>query len=453
MNESTIRRLREDARSVFLRAVEAARPGAAVERRIELGPHGRAVIGGEEMPAGSRLFVIALGKASVSMAEAAARKLPRAVFPGEGIAVTNRENRRPLERFTVIPSGHPVPDAAGVEAARRVASYLSDSRAGDAVLVLISGGGSALLPAPARGISLDDKMAATRLLLACGAKIQEINTIRKHISELKGGGLARAASPARTESLILSDVIGDDPSTIASGPTAPDPTTFGDALRIIDAHGLRDRVPRSVLERLEAGRRGEIPETPKPGDPLFARVTNTVIGSNRLSLQAAAERAEELGYQAEAVSLELSGEARDAGEMLARSLRAGGATRVPLAFLAGGETTVTLRGRGRGGRNQELAIGFAIAAEAVAAGAGGAPGAWVFLSGGTDGRDGPTDAAGGIVDPGTLARAAARGRDALRELERNNSYALLEASGDLLMTGGTGTNVADIQILLVAAEE
>ena len=439
-----ISRMREDAREIFQAGVDAAEPREAVRRALQLGASGRPVIAGEEIEEGGRLRIIGLGKASCSMAAAAAEVCNPEQFPGPGIVVVNAENRRELSRFRVRTSGHPVPDAAGVRAAEEIVHYLQGSSPEDTTLVLISGGGSALLPAPAEGISLEDKMETTRHLLACGATIQEMNMVRKHVSRLKGGGLARHASPTRVEALILSDVIGDDLSTIASGPTVADPTTFDDARGVLEKYGILDHAPAAVRERIENGCRGEIPETPKPGDPAFEKVRNVLVGGNGRSLDAVVRRAGELGYQTITASRQLTGEARNAAVKLAHYLRKRSPASPPLAIVAGGETTVTVQGDGKGGRNQEMALSFALACEHLEPGF-----PWVFLSGATDGQDGPTDAAGGMVDPGSLERGRMAGWQAADELENNNSYVFLEASGDLLKTGATSTNVADLQILLV----
>jgi hydroxypyruvate reductase len=441
---SALRSLRQDALRVFYAGLKAADPAAAVRSALssEAGRRLEAAALQRSRP----LKVVAAGKAACTMAHAAAETLSRGVFPGPGIAVVNRENLRDVERFRVFSAGHPLPDVDGAHAAEEVSRYLQCAVEGDAILVLLSGGASALLPAPAPGVSLADKLEATRLLLGSGADISELNTVRKHLSTLKGGGLVRQASPARIECLILSDVIGDDLSTIASGPTAPDPTTFAGARDILVRRGLWERVPRSVCGRIEAGLRGQVEETPKPGDPVFERVRNSLVGSNRLSLEAAAREAAALGCQVEVVSTALRGEAREAGEWLAMKAaeHGPGGRSGRVALLAGGETTVTVHGQGLGGRNQELALSFALACRALPLGR-----PWVLLSAGTDGRDGPTDAAGAVVDPGTLERGEARGLDPRAALAQNDSYRFLEAAGDLLRTGATGTNVADLQVALV----
>jgi hydroxypyruvate reductase len=438
--------LRARAVEAFDAGVRAADPRRGVVEHLELTAAGRPVIAGSVLEAGSDLRVVAFGKAGVSMARTVAEILPPEIFVGPGVVAVHAEGFAEIDRFRVFAAGHPVPDAVGVSAAAAVGEYLSDGRDGDAVLTLISGGGSALLPAPAPGISLQDKMETTRLLLASGAPIQEINCVRKHLSVLKGGGLARVASPARIESLILSDVIGDDLSSIASGPTAPDPTSFADAAEILERYGLLGAVPSAVARRLDDGLAGELPETPTAGDPLFDRVSNRLVGSNEQSLEAACEQIEDLGFVPHVVSRTLTGEARQAANRLAAEAKRRWTGEGSLAILAGGETTVTLRGDGRGGRNQEMALAFAMAAEELSLG-----GDWVFLSGGTDGRDGPTDAAGGLVDGGTLRRICEVGLEPGRELDRNNSHEALRAAGDLVITGATGTNVADLQIVLLRA--
>jgi hydroxypyruvate reductase len=378
------------------------------------------------------------------MAAAAAAAVPVALRPAAGVAVTHHAAVREVEGFRVLGAGHPLPDEGGVEAARAVAAIAQAAGDGDLLLVLISGGGSALLPAPAPGVALNEKIAVTDLLLKSGADIHELNIVRKHLSILKGGGLARMAAPAELHALVLSDVIDDDLSTIASGPTVPDPSTFADALAVLSRRGLLDRAPESVRRRLFDGAAGKVPETPKPSDPCFAGSAATLIGGNRTSIDAVRRRAEELGWSAALLGRPLAGEARRQAEpLLLAAVDARGRQAGRLALVAGGETTVTVRGGGRGGRNQELALAFALGAERREL-----PGDWVFLSGGTDGRDGPTDAAGGLVDRGTIERIERRGLSAQGCLDDNDSYEALAASGDLVRTGPTGTNVADLQIFL-----
>ncbi len=362
-----------------------------------------------------------------------------------GICVTKRGHGRALARARLREAGHPVPDEAGLAAAGEVEALLAGLGPGDLVLVLISGGGSALLPAPPRGVTLAEKQAVTSLLLASGADIREMNCVRKHLSRLKGGGLCRAAAPARVATLVLSDVVGDPLDVVASGPTVPDPTTFADALAILDRRGLRERVPPAVRARLEAGARGEIPETPKPGDPVFRGSPPLLVGSNRIAVEAGARRARSLGYRPLVLTTSLTGEAREVAAVLAAVAReareSGQPARPPCCLLSGGEPTVSLRGGGKGGRNQELALAAALGLEGLADVA--------LLSAGTDGTDGPTDAAGALCDGASAARARALGLDPRRHLDENDAYPLFAALGDLVETGPTQTNVMDLQIMLV----
>ena len=318
----------------------------------------------------------------------------------------------------------------------------SQTQAGadDLVICLISGGASALLPLPAPPVTLEEKQETTRLLLACGANIHEINCIRKHISGIKGGQLARLAYPATVLALILSDVIGDDLDMIGSGPTVPDRSTFADARAIFEKYGIWNKLPLGVRQRIA----DTAPETPKPGDRIFERVQNLIVGSNRLAVDAAAREARALGFRTMVLSTFIEGEAREAGRIhaaIAKEIVASGRpVKSPACVISGGETTVTIRGSGLGGRNQEFALAAAIDIDGLSE--------VVILSGGTDGTDGPTDAAGAIADGRTVSRAQASGLDASDFLARNDSYHFFEGLGDLLKTGPTGTNVADVRILL-----
>lgn len=434
----------------FRAGVAAADPGIAVTKALSWRDGGLHIALDMHDPSRQRagdwrqIQVLAFGKAACAMAAAAAEIVPADRLAG-GLVVTTYQNYRPVAGFDVIAAGHPLPDHAGLLAARLMSRRAAAAGRGELLLVLVSGGGSALLPAPVDGIGIDEKIATTELLLASGAGINAINCVRKHLSTLKGGGLARLAVPADLHALILSDVLGDDLSAIASGPTVPDASSFADAVAVLERAGISAEVPAAVGDYLAAGVRRRRPETPKPGDAVFKRAGHTLVGSNCISLDAVLAAATAAGCQTRIYSRELCGEARLVAEALAgyaRRLQRAGLD-APTAIIAGGETTVTLSGNGKGGRNQELALAFALAAESVGLAD------WTLLSGGTDGRDGPTDAAGGIVDTGTLARIRDAGLDPAAMLAGHDSHPALAAAGDLLATGATGTNVADLQILLL----
>ncbi len=433
--------IRQDALSIFQAGIAAADPYLAVKRN--LAP--------DFLTDYSKIHLVAFGKAACAMAQAAQEIIPAEKLAGRGIAVTNYDNVTGVDNVDVIGAAHPLPDAAGLKAAQIIANRVQNAQEHELVLVLVSGGGSALIPYPAGQITLQEKIVTTDLLLASGATINQINCVRKHLSQLKGGGLARMAAPAHLHTLILSDVLGDDLSSIASGPTVADDTTYADAIEILKAKGVWEQVPSNVRQHLEQGELGNIAETPKPGDNIFKTCPehsrrNTgyaLVGSNTISVNAMLEAAQKLGYETKLYSDHLCGEAREEAEKLAIHAKVL-AVNKPIALLAGGETTVTLKGTGRGGRNQEMALAFAINAEQQ-----GLAGNWVFLSGGTDGRDGPTDAAGGIVDPNTIKRLIHAGINPIELLANNDSYTALKTSDDLVITGATGTNVADLQILLI----
>ncbi len=433
--------MRQDAARIFQAGIAAADPYQAVKRYLAPELFGDY----------SKVHFIAFGKAACLMAQAAQEIIPADKLAGRGIVVTNYENVTNVDNVDVIGAAHPLPDEAGLNGAKIIADRVRNAQENELVLVLVSGGGSALIPYPAGEITLQEKIAATDLLLASGATINQINCVRKHLSRLKGGGLARMAAPAHVHALILSDVLGDDLSVIASGPTVADNSTYADAIEVFKAKGIWEQVPVNVRQHLEQGRLGYIAETPKPGDAIFNSTGHALVGSNAISVNAMLQAAQNLGYEAELYSDHLCGEARTVGATLVaqcikRRLKSP-PQNTPLALLAGGETTVSLKGKGRGGRNQEMALAFAIAAKQQ-----GLTGNWVFLSGGTDGLDGPTDAAGGIVDPNTIKRMVKVGINPTEQLENNDSYTALKASDDLLITGATGTNVADLQILLIQPE-
>ena len=353
-----------------------------------------------------------------------------------------------LKRIELNQCGHPDPDEAGVRGAAQIAAIAGQAGERDLVICVISGGASALLPAPAAPVTLAEKQAITRLLLHCGAVIGEINAVRKHISSIKGGQLARLAFPATVISLLLSDVIGDSLDVIGSGPTVADASTFADAQTVLRKYGIDRKAPAAVRERIERGVGGEIPETPKPGDPALSRTQNLVVGSNILAVTAAAAKARELGLRTMVLSTFIEGETRDVARMhaaIARQARVyGQPVRGPACIITGGETTVTIRGDGKGGRNQEFALAAAIDLDGLDD--------VLILSGGTDGTDGPTDAAGALADGRTCQRAAKLGLSAKEYLANNDSYHFFEPLGDLLITGPTNTNVMDVRLILIGAK-
>jgi hydroxypyruvate reductase/glycerate 2-kinase len=446
--------LRQHARAIWQAAVAAVDPFELVRGILMNPPPAMA----EALAGSERILVVGGGKAGAAMAagtEAAlADRLDRVVgvvnVPEEATGETPVPPVRTLRTVrphAARPAGSNHPTAEGVAGVRAMLDLVEKAGPRDVGLCLLSGGGSALLPAPTAGITLQDKQNVTAHLHACGATINEMNCVRKHLSAIKGGRLAQAFGARPLFSLIISDVIGDPLDVIASGPTAPDPTTFADALAILDRYGLRSRVPASVLAHLERGRDGEIGDTPKS---LPSSVHNLVLGNNSRALTAAQRLAEALGYKVLNLGSYIEGETRYAAVVvagIARSIRADGQPlHPPVCLLSGGETTVTLGpSPGRGGRNQEFVL-----SAALYLGAAGLRN-MVVLSGGTDGEDGPTDAAGALADATTLVRGAAAGLDPAHYLERHDAYSFFEAAGDLLKTGLTRTNVMDVRVLLVGA--
>jgi hydroxypyruvate reductase len=436
--------LRRSARRILDAAIAAGDAGRLTRRALHReGPH--LLVGDRTLDLGRvrRVVVVGAGKASGTMAEAAEAVL--AGVPVEGLVAVKERHGPARGRIRVVEAGHPIPDARGEAAAKEILRLAQGAGPDDLVLCLISGGGSALTPSPVSGVSLAEKQAVTRLLLECGATINELNAVRKHLSRLKGGQLARAAHPAPVVALLLSDVIGDPLDVIASGPSAPDPTTYADALAILDRFGLRARVPPTVRAHLEAGARGEVKDTPKPGDPVLADVTNVVIGNNGLVVDAAVEEARRLGLAPCLLTRSLQGEAREVARVFAAILdevaRRGAPVGRPACLIAGGETTVTVRGRGAGGRCQEFALALAPALATMRD--------VVILAAGTDGSDGSTDAAGAVVDPTTLERARRKGLDPRRALAENDSHSFFAVLDDLVVTGPTGSNLMDVYLGLV----
>lgn len=405
------------------------------EQRYDL--RAREAAGGGATPS-RRIFVLGGGKAGGAMARAVEEVLGDRV--AAGVVNVKYGYTAETRRIELVEAGHPLPDENSFTGTRRMATLLRTVTADDLVLCLISGGGSALMTLPAEGITLDDVQRLTDALLRRGATINEMNTVRKHLDLVKGGGLARLAYPAPLIALVLSDVVGSPLDVIASGPTVPDPTTFAEAWAVLERYDIADAVPRSIADRLRRGAAGEIRDTPKAGDPVFAGVFTLVVGSNEVAAQAAVARAGDLGFNALLLSTYVEGEAREVGKVAAaiakEVARSGRPLAPPACIVAGGETTVTVRGSGKGGRNQELALAAALALE-------GWPNvAIVTLA--TDGGDGPTDAAGALADGTTVERGRQRGLEARAFLERNDAYPFLRAVGDLLITGPTNTNVNDL---------
>lgn len=435
--------LREDATAIFRAALEAVDPAAAIKRHVRR-ERDQLRVGDRsyDLARLRRIFVLGAGKAGAPMAAAVEEILGERITAG--VVTVKAGHGGPTRIVRIQEASHPVPDAAGLAGAQAILDLAKGAGADDLVIALISGGGSALLPLPVRGITLEEKQQVTKQLLACGATIQEINAVRKHISAVKGGQLARAAAPAQVLTLVLSDIVGDPLDAIASGPTAPDGTTFREALAILDRCGIRGAVPPAVGEYLEAGAAGRVPETPKPGDPLFQQVHHRIVANNAQALEAAAAAAAARGYRPLILASGIQGEAREVAKVLAALLLEVRATGRPIeppcCLVAGGETTVTLHGKGRGGRNQEMALAAAFPLEGAAG--------ILFFSAGTDGTDGPTDAAGAVSDGQTVPRGRAAGLDPARHLAENDAYSFFRALGDLVVTGPTRTNVMDIHLLL-----
>ncbi len=443
------RSLRESPRGralaqIMATALDAVDPDRAVRRFLRR-DHDALYVGDRayDVRRLTRIFVVGAGKAGAPMAAAAADILGERLTAG--LVIVKEGYSGTAGAIEIVEGGHPLPDARGVAAATRIAELAASAGADDLVLMLISGGGSALLTLPAEGVTLEDKIALTDLLLRSGATINEINTLRKHLSRIKGGQLAAAAAPAQVAALILSDVVGSPLDVIASGPTVPDPTTFADAWTIVERLRLVDQLPLSIRERLMRGRDGHEPETPKPGDPIFERVHNVVIGSNELAAQAAADAARRHGFTPLLLTTYLEGEAREAGRFLAAIAREIARHDRPIPkpalLIAGGETTVTIRGDGQGGRNQELALGATRSLAGLAD--------TILIALATDGGDGPTDAAGAVVTGATLREASARGLDPDQFLSRNDAYHFFAALDDLLRPGPTRTNVNDLAFVAV----
>ena len=438
--------LRQDARQIIDTALTAVDPHGAVRQALHL--EGDTLTVGDQaldLNAFARIIVVGAGKAGAPMARAAEEVLGERI--GDGRVVVKDGHGGDSRIIQIDEASHPVPDARGVEAGRSIAALVAEHAAPDTLfLCLLSGGGSALLVAPAEGISLADKQETTRLLLACGADIGEINAIRKHLSELKGGNLARRAAPGTVISLIISDVVGDRLDVIASGPTVADLSTWEECRDILRRYGIWEQVPAPVRLRIQQGLDHELPDTPKPGDPALAKVTNLIVSSNRGAVEQAAAKAQELGYAPLVLGTTIEGEtapvARMHAAMARECLASGQPIAPPCCLLSGGETTVTLGNNpGQGGRNMEFALAAALDLDGLEG--------VLAVSLGTDGTDGPTDAAGAWADGQSVTRGAAQGLKARDFLTRHDAYNYFKPLDDLIITGPTRTNVMDLRLMLV----
>ncbi len=433
---------------IFQAGLQAVDPMEAIVQHIALEGH-ILQIGDKyfDLREHDRILVVGAGKAVAPMAKAVEDLLGDRI--AYGVVVVKDQHGLPLEKIQIREASHPVPDERGVQGTEEILSLVERAGKRDLIICLISGGGSALLIAPVKGISLADKQNTTKLLLACGATIHEFNTVRKHLSRAKGGRLAQLAFPATLATLILSDVVGDDLDVIASGPTVPDSSTFQDAEKILKNYGVWNQLAPSVRNHLQKGSSGRIEDTPKSDHAAFKQCTQVLVGTNLQALQAAGKKAEKLGYHSLILSSKVEGEAREVAKFhtaIAKEvLSSENPLKPPVCVLCGGETTVTLRGEGRGGRNQEFALASAIAIEGSDS--------VVVLSGGTDGTDGPTDAAGAIADGTTVARAREKNMDPRDFLQRNDSYSFFQQLQDLVITGPTRTNVMDLYMFLVGVRE
>ena len=449
MDEYILKQMRTEAKAIFRESLRSVNPYGAVKNFVRV-ENGRLILGKEgqeqkafELKEFNRIALVGGGKATAPMAKAMEALLGDMIHTG--MINVKYGFTEELNVTQTVEASHPLPDENGVKGTAAIMDFLAKAGDKDLIISLISGGGSALLCQPARGITLSEKQTVTGMLLDCGASIDEINAVRKHISAAKGGQMARAAFPATVINLMLSDVVGDKMDVIASGPFVPDSSTFEDALGILRKYDLKD-VPESIVRRLEDGSRGRIADTPKAGDPVFLYVSNIIVGSNMLALEAAQEKAKEFGYNTLILSSLIEGETRDVARVHCAILREICRTGRPMAksacVISGGETTVTIRGKGLGGRNQEFCLASAIEIA-------GLPHKMVVLSGGTDGNDGPTDAAGAVVDPHTVERGKSAGLSAIEHLNNNDAYHFFLKTEDLLMTGPTNTNVMDVRLLLI----
>lgn len=444
LKEGRRRERRERALAILSAALASADPVVAVRRYLSLEDDSLYVSGRTyDLSQFRHIHVVGAGKASGAMAQALEEMLGERVT--SGLVNVKYGYLAPTQRVRLQEAGHPLPDEAGLSATGKIVDLLRETGEDELVISLISGGGSALLTSPQEGISLEEAKRLTEALLRCGATINEINAVRKHISQVKGGRLAGLTHPASLITLILSDVVGDPLDVIASGPTVPDSTTYAEAWQVLERYKLIEEVPPSIARHLELGKAGQVEETPKKRDAAFERAYDLIIGNNRQAALAAVERAQELGFNALLLTTYLEGEAREVAKVLVALAKEVAQYSEPVArpacLVLGGETTVTVRGGGKGGRNQEMALASALAIESMEDA--------LILCAATDGSDGPTDATGAIVEGDTVARARQLGLDARAYLVNNDSYHFFQALGDLIITGPTNTNVNDLAMVFV----
>ena len=438
------RDLKAEARQIFEAGLRAVDAKEAVKRSMVL--EGNILYIGEkelDLSEFNHVWALGVGKGSAAMAQAVEEILGNRLKGG--LVIVKYGYLAALKKIRLEEAGHPTPDENGRRTTRELADLVTKMGRKDLVLFLLSGGGSSLLPMPVDGVSLEEKMATTNLLLKSGASIEEMNTIRKHLSQIKGGQLARLANPATLVCLVLSDVVGDPLDVIASGPTVGDSSTFQDCREVLDRYSLREKLPASVRSHLEAGIEGKVPETPKPNDYTISNSYTTLVGNNLQALEAAADKAQMLGYHTLILSSMIEGDTTEAAgfhsALLKEIVRSGHPVGPPACLISGGETTVVVRGKGKGGRNLEFSLAAALRLEGLAG--------VCLLSAGTDGTDGPTDAAGAVVDGNTVARALTKGLNPTEFLAENDSYHFFQHLDDLLITGPTNTNVMDLRVMLV----
>jgi glycerate 2-kinase len=437
------------AKAIFSKALSAVDPSKILKDRIRIQGNRLSIkMEGDsekvfDLNAFDKILLVGSGKASNAMAHAIEEIFGDRLT--KGVITTKYGHLLPLKKTKIIEAGHPIPDQKGYEGAKKIQRLLKESGPNDLVIFLLSGGCSALLPFPAGHIDLKEKQEATQLLLDCGADIKEINTVRKHISTIKGGWLAKWAYPSTVIGFILSDVVGDQLDVIGSGPTVPDPSTFEEAWEILKKYDLLNEIPFSIQKHLRSGKEGKVEETPKPGEVVFEKVYNSLIGSNILALLEAKKEAESFGLNTVILSSSIEGETREAARfhtaVAKEVISSGNPIPRPACIFSGGETTVTIKGNGLGGRNQEFVLAGALEISGIEK--------VVILSGGTDGTDGPTDASGALADHTTVQRAKTMGLNPRVHLEKNDAYSFFQKLGDLLITGPTHTNVMDVRILMV----